>query len=138
MGLLDIPLTALRPLRAMLNAVQDQAEETVPGVEEIEGIQTKVLDTVEAIQDATEQIEAHVAVLETLATSIDPLTQAVEKLVAEMAVISAALAPLAAAEHGAAEAEHDLARISHLFGRRRSDAKRQGPSGAEPGPQTPA
>lgn len=118
MGLLDM---ALAPLRAVLNSAEHEVEHTF-AVQDLEGIQSRVLETVEAIKDATEQIEAHVSVLETLATSITPLTQAVEKLTIQLGVITDALIPVTKTEEEVAKAEHGVARLGHLFGRHRQDA----------------
>jgi hypothetical protein len=127
MGLLD---TALAPLRAFLGSAEQEAEHTFP-VQDIEGIQSRVLETAEAIKDATEQIAAQVSMLETLANSIAPLTQSVEKLTAQLGVITEVITPVATAERDVAEAEHDVARLAHLFGRRRHEAD----STAAPSPE---
>jgi chromosome segregation ATPase len=130
MGLLDI---VLAPLRGILGSAEHEAEQAFP-VQDLEQIQSRVLETADAIRDATEQIEAHVAVLETLATSIAPLTVSVEKMTTQLGVIAEVLAPLAAAEHDVGSAEHDVesverdvSRIEHLLGRRHDAAKEASP-----------
>jgi hypothetical protein len=110
MGLVDI---ALAPLRGLLSSAEREAEQTFP-VQDLEGIQTQVLETVEAVRDATEQIAAHVAMLETLADSITPLTQSVEKLTVQLGLIAAVLTPMAGAER-------DVSRLSHLLHHRPQD-----------------
>jgi methyl-accepting chemotaxis protein len=127
MGLLD---TALAPLRAILGSAEQEAEQAFP-VQDIEGIQLRVLETVEAIRDATEQIEAHVSMLEKLANSITPLTESVEKLTAQLGVITEVITPVAAAERDVAAAEHDVARVGRLFARHRREAD----STAAPSPE---
>ena len=115
MGLLDI---VQAPLREVLKSAEGEAEHSVP----VHDLETRAVDAVEAIRDATEQIEAHVKVLETLATSMTPLTLAVEKLCTELAVVSEVLAPVAAAERDVGEAEHAVTRLGHLFGSHRQES----------------
>jgi hypothetical protein len=126
MGLID---AATAPLRYVINGVVEHGSEAAEPLHDLEQIQAHVLHAVEAIKDATEQIEAHVGVIDTLVSSLVPLTAAVTRLSDEMAslpaltesvasltarldVIADVLAPV---EH----AEQDVARVGHLFGWRR-------------------
>jgi hypothetical protein len=126
MGLID---AATAPLRYVINGVVEHGTEATEPLRDLEQIQAHVLHAVEAIKDATEQIEAHVAVIDTLVSSLVPLTASVTRLTDEMAslpaltesvasltakldVVADVLAPLA-------HAEQDVARVGHLFGRRR-------------------
>jgi phage-related minor tail protein len=108
-GLLDI---ALAPLRAVLGSAEHEVEQALP-VRNIEEIQTRVLDTAEAIKAATETIEAHVEVIETLATSLPPLTQAVTELTVQLGEILTVIAPIAAVERDVGKAEHFFLRRRH-------------------------
>ena len=128
MGLLDL---AFAPLRAILGSAEREAEEVLP-VRDIEAIQTKVLDTAEAIRHATESIESQIQVIETLATSVPPLTQAVEQLTMQLVEITRVLAPVSAVER-------DISRVGHLFGRRgsgRAAPTDQAPAVPEDAPHT--
>jgi len=107
MGLLDL---AFAPVRAVLGVAEREGEKALP-VRDIEQIQTKVLETAEAIRLATETIEQHVEVVETLATSVPPLTTAVEQLTLQLVELTKLLAPVAAAER-------DVARVEGFFSRR--------------------
>jgi hypothetical protein len=126
MGLID---AATAPLRYVLNGVVEHGSEATEPLHDLEQIQAHVLHAVEAIKDATEQIQAHVEVIDTLVSSLVPLTAAVTRLTDEMAslpaltesvasltakldVVADVLAPLA-------HAEQDVGRVGHLFGRRR-------------------
>jgi len=125
MGLID---AATGPLKAVLGGSEREAE-AMSHVRDIEHLQTHVLGAVEAIKDATEQIEAHVEVIETLASSLVPLTAAVVKLTEQLeslpaltgsvgalndrlAVIGEVLEPLA-------QAEHEVRKFGHMFSRHR-------------------
>jgi hypothetical protein len=107
MGLLDV---ALAPLRAVLGSAEQEAEHVFP-VQDIEAIQERILDTGEAIRNATESIESHVVALESLAKVVPELVTSVEGLTAQLAAITTVLAPVAAVEQ-------DAAKLGHLFGRR--------------------
>ena len=126
MGLID---AATAPLRYVINGVVEHGTEATEPLRDLEQIQAHVLHAVEAIKDATEQIEAHVEVIDTLVSSLVPLTAAVTRLTDEMSslpaltesvasltakldVVADVLAPMARAEQG-------MARVGHLFGRRR-------------------
>lgn len=128
MGLID---TATAPLRYVLGSAEREAEVVDP-LRDVEQIQTHVLSAVEAIRDATDQLEAHVEVVEKLATSLTPLAGAVTQLSAQMEAIPAltdsvqaltqkldvvadALTPLA-------HAERDVTKLGHLFSRRKPPA----------------
>jgi hypothetical protein len=106
---MDILGAAFRPLRAVLGVAEQEAEQVLP-VRDIEAIQRRVLDGVEAVRQATESIESHVEVLETLATSLPPLTDAVTQLTVQLGDILTVIAPLAAVERDVARAEHFLFR----------------------------
>ena len=138
MGLID---AALSPLRAVLGVAEREAEHVLP-VRDIEEIQERVLDGVDAIRKATESVESHVAVLETLATSLPPLTDAVTQLTVQLGELLAVIAPIAAAEREVAKVhqeiekvEGELGRVGHLFGRRRPGAG--GPEETSSGPGNP-
>ena len=126
MGLID---AATAPLRYVLHSAEGEAHAVVP-IHDVEQMQTHVLSAVEAIKDATEQIEAHVEVIETLASSLAPLTAAVVKLTQQLesfpaltdsvgelnerlAVIADVLEPLA-------HAEQDVRKVGSIFSRHRS------------------
>ena len=128
MGLID---AATAPLRYVLNGAEHEAD-AAKHVQDIEHLQTHVLGAVEAIKDATEQIEAHVEVIETLASSLAPLTAAVVKLTQQLesfpaladsvgelnerlGVVADVLEPLA-------HAEQDVRKVGGLFSRHRSAA----------------
>lgn len=128
MGLLDGVINGgLAELRKLLGVVEQETEDVLP-VKDIEEIQTRVLDSVEAIRDATEQIEAHAAQLESLVNTLPVLTAAVQDLTKELGVIAEVLAPIASAER-------DVSKLSHLLGRHRREepAPNAVPS---PGPPT--
>ena len=77
MGLIDSAIDARHGPAAL--RVQRRCRGTDAVAEplnDIEEIQEHVLGAVEAIRDATEQIEAHVAVIEALATRCCPLSRA--------------------------------------------------------------
>ncbi len=112
---MDILGAALSPLRAVLGAAERDVEQALP-VREIEEIQQRVLEGVQAVRHATESIESHVEVLETLATSLPPLTEAVTQLTIQLGEILTVIAPIAAVERDVAKAEH------FLFRRRRHSA----------------
>lgn len=134
---MNVLATALAPLRSVLGAARREAEEILPvddirellPVRQIEQIQQRALGTVEAIKDATESIESHVAVIETLASSVPPLTEAVKELNVQLTAIVEVLAPMAAVEH-------EVSRFGRLFGRHHpsedSPAEPAGDSPAEP------
>ncbi len=77
MGLID---AATAPLRYVINGVVEHGTEATEPLRDLEQIQAHVLHAVEAIKDATEQIEAHVEVIDTLVSSLVPLTAAVTRL----------------------------------------------------------
>jgi methyl-accepting chemotaxis protein len=127
MGLID---AATAPLRYVINGVVEHGTEATEPLRDLEQIQAHVLHAVEAIKDATEQIEAHVEVIETLASSLAPLTAAVVKLTQQLesfpaltdsvgelnerlAVIADVLEPLA-------HAEQDVRKVGSIFSRHRS------------------
>lgn len=122
MGLID---AATAPLRYVLHSAESEADAMLP-VKDIEMIQSHVVAAVEAIREATEQIEAHVEVIETLASSLTPLTEAVvtltaqmqalpglaksvEQLTTQLGVVSEALVPVVHAEQSVARAEQTVA-----------------------------
>ena len=104
MGLID---AATAPLRYVMGSAEHGV---AADVRDLEHLQMHVVSAVEALKDATEQIEAHVEVIESLATSLVPLTEAVVALTAQMAVITEVLAPLAGAEH-------EVTKVGSLFTR---------------------
>jgi hypothetical protein len=108
MGLID---AATAPLRYVLRSAESDADAVMP-VRDIEHIQTHVVVAVEAIRDATEQIEAHVEVIEKLAASLLPLTDAVVTLTAQLSLVTAAMAPVL-------EAEQEVSKLGHVFSRHR-------------------
>ena len=125
MGLID---AATAPLRYVLHSAESEADAALP-VKDIEAIQAHVLTAVEAIRQATEQIEAHVEVVEALATSLAPLTQAVvtltaqlqalpvlsesvQQLTTQLGVVTEALEPVV-------HAEQEMSRFGHVFSRHR-------------------
>jgi hypothetical protein len=108
MGLID---AATAPLRYVLHSAESEADAVVP-VRDIEHIQSHVVFAVEAIKDATEQIEAHVAVIEKLAASLLPLTDAVVTLTAQLGMVTEALAPVV-------DAEREVSKLGHVFSRHR-------------------
>src|SRR5271154_2129316 len=108
MGLID---AATAPLRYVLHSAESEADAVTP-VRDIEQVQMHVVSAVEAIKDATEQIEAHVEVIEKLASSLLPLTDAVVTLTAQLGMVTAALAPVV-------EAEQEVSKLGHLFSRHR-------------------
>jgi hypothetical protein len=116
-GLLQI---ALAPLRSVLGVAESEAEHVLP-VRDIEDIQRRVLEGVEAVRGATESIESHVEVLESLATSLPPLTDAVTQLTVQLGELLTVIAPIAAVER-------DVARAEHFFTRHRR---------RDPGPPAP-
>jgi hypothetical protein len=108
MGLID---AATAPLRYVLHSAESEADAVVP-LRDVEHIQAHVVIAVEAIRDATEQIEAHVEVIEKLAASLLPLTDAVVTLTAQLGLVTAALAPVV-------EAEQEVSKLGHVFSRHR-------------------
>jgi chromosome segregation ATPase len=108
-GLLDL---VFAPARALLGAAERDVERTLP-VRDIEHIQSRVLDTAEAIRRATDSIESHIEVIETLANSIQPLYESVDRLTAQMGELNAVLAPLAGIEHDAERVEGFFHRHRH-------------------------
>jgi chromosome segregation ATPase len=108
MGLID---AATAPLRYVLHSAEGEAEAVVP-LRDIEHIQSHMAVAVEAIKDATEQIEAHVEVIEKLAASLIPLTDAVVTLTAQLGMVTEALAPVV-------EAEQEVSKLGHIFSRNR-------------------
>jgi hypothetical protein len=109
MGLID---AATAPLRYVLHSAESEADAAMP-VRDIEQIQMHVVTAVEAIKDATEQIEAHVEVIEKLAASLLPLTDAVVTLTTQLSLVTEALAPVV-------EAEQEVSRLGHVFSRHRA------------------
>ena len=109
MGLID---AATAPLRYVLHSAESEAHAVVP-LRDVEHIESHVLSAIEAIKDATEQIEAHVEVIEKLASSLLPLTDAVVTLTAQLGTVTAALAPVV-------EAEQEVSKLGHLFSRHRA------------------
>jgi hypothetical protein len=120
MGLVDGVINgALVEIRKLLGVIEDETEDVLP-VKDIEEIQTRVLGSVEAIRDATDQIEAHAAALESLIDTLPVLTNAVQDLTKQLGVIAEVLAPVVGAER-------EMSRLRHLLGRHRP---------AEPAPRT--
>jgi conjugal transfer/entry exclusion protein len=108
-GLLDI---VFAPARAVLGAAERDIEHTLP-VRDIERIQTRVLDTAEAIRRATESIETHIEVIERLANSIQPLYESVDRLTTQMSELNTVLGPLAGVERDAEKIEGFFHRHRH-------------------------
>lgn len=128
MGMVDGVINGgLAQLRKLLGVVEQETEDVLP-VKDIEEIQTRVLDSVEAIKDATEQIEAHAAQLEALVDTLPVLATAVQELTRELGVIAEVLAPLA-------NAERDVSKLSQLLGRHRREEPAQN-AVPSPGPPT--
>jgi methyl-accepting chemotaxis protein len=122
MGLID---AATAPLRYVLSGAEHEAS----AVQDLEDIQIHVLAAVEAIKDATDQVEAHVEVIETLANSLAPLTAAVTRLTAQMQSLPALVESVDALTEKLdvvvetlspiAHAEQDVTKVGHLFSRRK-------------------
>ena len=108
MGLID---AATAPLRYVLHSAESEADAAMP-IRDVEHIQSHIVSAVDAIKEATEQIEAHVEVIEKLASSLLPLTDAVVTLTAQLTLVTAALAPVV-------EAEQEASKLGHLFSRHR-------------------
>lgn len=137
---MDLIGAALSPIRAVLGAAEREAEDVLP-VREIEEIQQRVLEGVQAVRSATESIESHVEVLETLATSLPPLTEAVTQLSVQLGEILQVIAPIAAAERGVATLGHDVEKAERFLFRRRhrgEDPPPPAPSAPAPPPAPPA
>ena len=125
MGLID---TATAPLRYLLRSAESEADAVLP-VKDIDRIQTHLLGAVEAVREATDQIEAHVEVIETLAASLTPLTEAMVKLSEEMESLPAltqSVARLTAQLEVVTEVltpivrvEEKASKLGHLFSRHR-------------------
>lgn len=119
----------LKPLRSLLGA----SEREVAAHSPFEQTEENILDTVNAVREATDSIEHHVEVIETLATSVGPLTESVNRLTTTMADLVTILGPLAAAEHGVESVER------HFFRRHRQETTPPAvpPPPAGEGPVTP-
>ena len=100
-----------RPIRSVLGVSE---REVVESVHEARDIEAKMLDAVQAIENATASIEHHVEVIERLATSVDPLRASVDRLTDTMQELVAMMAPMG-------EAEHEAHRIGRVFSRHHHD-----------------
>lgn len=130
MGLINSAIdVATAPLRFVVNGVAKGTASVADPLNDIEEIQEHVLGAVEAIRDATDQMEAHVAVIEALATSLIPLSQAVTELSNQLQALPALTESVAALTdkldvvadvlEPLVHMEGDVAKVGHLFSRRR-------------------
>jgi hypothetical protein len=114
MGLVDGVINGtLAELRKLLGVVEEETEDVLP-VKDIEEIQTHVLSSVDAIRDATDQIEAHAATLEKLIDTLPALTASVQEMTKQLGLVAEVLAPVAGAER-------EMSRLGHLLSRHRRE-----------------